>query len=664
MESSSRVPLLNESFGTVTMENASTGDATHHIDVTITRLSSYAAEWRTLSLQTKSDLLLQMMEAISDMELDGHLGWATATVEAQGLDADFHGIEVATEAMLQVALIKGHLKRLHSTFESFSKKGKAPPPLAVSERVTKFGEAGNEEGGRVQYVAAVFPNGPGDSNGRYGNFRGELWLKPGLPPTQGACLRKDGGVALVLGAGNRICLSIIDMLHVLFVHNEVVLMKHHALRNYQDEWVRAIFTPLIKRGFAATILDSTLEAAAHACYHPLVTHVHMTGGKATHDAIVWGGDREEQAQRKGAGEPKLRNATMTSELGAVTPWMVVPAVFSEAELKHQASHLARALSDNCSANYNAPKVVLLHRGWSQRKAFISLVKRFLRSLPRAVPYYPGTVERYAAFREAYPHSAEILEPFEEVERSPRSAMAKASSIPAQDLAFLAVYLDVGIDGSCNNDYAFKNEAFAPVVCFATVNDADGPLSADPTNERAAASFLAAAPAIVNDRLYGSLSATVILHPSTEAAFPAQCDRLVANLAYGTVCVNAWTALCYGLDSCSWGAFPGEALQGVQSGIGVVQNTLLFDHVQKTVVRAPLVDKGQLQHTPPPVNIILNVTKFLLRPGVGTFMAMAFPKCNLCKCCSYCLIFLLLVVAVLVLLFFENIIEVSIHKDSF
>ena len=128
MESSSRVPLLNESFGTVTMENASTGDATHHIDVTITRLSSYAAEWRTLSLQTKSDLLLQMMEAISDMELDGHLGWATATVEAQGLDADFHGIEVATEAMLQVALIKGHLKRLHSTFESFSKKGKAPPP--------------------------------------------------------------------------------------------------------------------------------------------------------------------------------------------------------------------------------------------------------------------------------------------------------------------------------------------------------------------------------------------------------------------------------------------------------------------------------------------------------------------------------------------------------
>ena len=42
---------------------------------------------------------------------------------------------------------------------------------------------------------------------------------------------------------------------------------------------------------------------------------------------------------------------------------------------------------------------------------------------------------------------------------------------------------------------------------------------------------------------------------------------------------------YAQDTCAWGPFPGEQLCAVESGIGdPVQNTLLFDHVQKAVVR--------------------------------------------------------------------------------
>ncbi|HEU5367952.1 MAG TPA: hypothetical protein VFU69_05795, partial [Ktedonobacterales bacterium] len=36
----------------------------------------------------------------------------------------------------------------------------------------------------------------------------------------------------------------------------------------------------------------------------------------------------------------------------------------------------------------------------------------------------------------------------------------------------------------------------------------------------------------------------------------------------------------------WGGFPGSDIYDVQSGIGVVHNTLLFNRPQKTVIRAP------------------------------------------------------------------------------
>ncbi len=41
-------------------------------------------------------------------------------------------------------------------------------------------------------------------------------------------------------------------------------------------------------------------------YHPLVECVHLTGGTATHDAIVWGDTPEEQQRRRAANDPKLK----------------------------------------------------------------------------------------------------------------------------------------------------------------------------------------------------------------------------------------------------------------------------------------------------------------------------------------------------------------------
>jgi hypothetical protein len=51
-------------------------------------------------------------------------------------------------------------------------------------------------------------------------------------------------------------------------------------------------------------------------------------------------------------------------------------------------------------------------------------------------------------------------------------------------------------------------------------------------------------------------------------------------------VNVWAALNYGLVSTTWGAFPGHPPEDIRSGAGVVHNTFLFDHPERSIVRGP------------------------------------------------------------------------------
>jgi aldehyde dehydrogenase (NAD(P)+) len=64
------------------------------------------------------------------------------------------------------------------------------------------------------------------------------------------------------------------------------------------------------------------------------------------------------------------------------------------------------------------------------------------------------------------------------------------------------------------------------------------------------------------------------------------DDALERLRYGTVTVNTWPGVGFSLATATWGAYPGNTLADVGSGIGVVHNAYLFDDPQKTVVRAP------------------------------------------------------------------------------
>ena len=130
-----------------------------------------------------------------------------------------------------------------------------------------------------------------------------------------------------------------------------------------------------------------------------------------------------------------------------------------------------------------------------------------------------------------------------------------------------------LDPENADEHLFTVETFAPVLGVVRV-----PGSREPE------AFLAAAVAFANDRLAGTLSAGIHIHPVTRERLGEHFDNAVAELRYGTIGINAWTGTIFGMPAGSWGAFPGQTLDDVGSGIGIVHNALLLDpeHVERTV----------------------------------------------------------------------------------
>ena len=84
-------------------------------------------------------------------------------------------------------------------------------------------------------------------------------------------------------------------------------------------------------------------------------------------------------------------------------------------------------------------------------------------------------------------------------------------------------------------------------------------------------------AFANERLWGTLGASIIVHPKSleDPAGQAGGRPAIADLRYGTVAVNHWSAMNFLIGASPWGAYPGHTIDDVQSGIGWVHNALMI-----------------------------------------------------------------------------------------
>ncbi|GAA1078037.1 aldehyde dehydrogenase family protein [Kitasatospora arboriphila] len=382
-------------------------------------------------------------------------------------------------------------------------------------------------------------------------YRARVRLLPGTSAEQAreraAARHRHGtarpGIALVLGAGNVAALTATDILHQLYAENRVVIAKLNPVNAYLRPHYERIFAEFVRNGWLRLVDGGPAEGALLTT-HPEVDAVHITGSARTHDAVVWGtDDRAEQRRRTGI---PLVDKPLTSELGGVSPFLVVPGPWSAADFRHQAEHIVTAKMNNSGHNCIAAQVLLVPRQWDGAERLLDAVRAVLRDLPFRTDYYPGSAQRLAAVRKAHP-GAEMY--------------GDGCRLLVPDVADPA-------------DPLLTEEVFASALGVVRL-PGDTP-----------AAFLDQAVRFANDRLPGTLGATVLVHPRTERDHPAAVAGAVDRLRYGTIAVNTWSGVGFLLGHTPWGAHPGHTRQDIGSGTGFVNNTWMLDDVEKTVLRAP------------------------------------------------------------------------------
>lgn len=512
------------------------------IDEALRVLYSSKDDWASLEVDERIGIMediLRDMGAIGDR-------WVGACARAKGFRPGSRG---EGEEWLFLAILFRRLRLIRQSLAEIKVHGRPRIPGPLTRR----------PGGQV--VAKVYPE-----TWLHGlllrGVTGEVWLEPGVSPEevlagQARPYRQapgEGKIALVLGAGNVSAVPPIDVMHKLFVEKRVVILKASPVNAYLVPLLEQGFRSLISRGFLRIIQGGAGEGS-YLCQHPLVDEIHLTGSIQTFEEIVFG-PGEAGARRKAERNP-VCTKRITAELGNISPWIVVPGNWSQAEIKEQAAKFVFWFVNNTAFDCVTPRLIVQHRDWKHRHAFIEAMGAALAEVETRKAYYPGARARHADFLAAHPGARQFGNGGEKEDHLPWTFVT-------------------GVDPGKPDDICFKRESFCPLF-------AETALEASGVPE-----FIDRAVAFANETLLGNLAATIVASPRSlkDPPVAAAVQRAVAELRYGTVLLNAPGGYGYYMGTTIWGGFPGHDIYNVQSGIGWGGNVLMFDRPQKAVISAP------------------------------------------------------------------------------
>jgi aldehyde dehydrogenase (NAD(P)+) len=400
----------------------------------------------------------------------------------------------------------------------------------------------------------------------FAGFTAEVWIQPGIKATEVVdraaahyktpAAERKGKVSLVLGAGNVASIPPTDAIYKMFVEGKVCLIKMNPVNAHVGPFIEQAFKDAVERGLCAVCYGGA-DVGKYLVEHAGVDEIHITGSDKTHDLMVWGPPGAERDARKAKKEPLLKKE-ITSELGNISPVIVVPGPYTDAELAFQGESITAAIANNASFNCNSAKLLVAPKGWDKGPKLKQAIMDALGKVPVRKAYYPGAEQRW-----------------NELVQSHGSVKRIGEAIPGT-LPW-AIIEDVDPAGT---DKVFSMEPWCSVLSETAIGTSD-PIA-----------FLDEAVKFCNDKVWGTLSATIIVHPSTmkDPNFAAALDRAVQALRYGTVCINHWPALGFAFGTTPWGGHPSATLEDIQSGKGWVHNTLMLEDIEKCVIRGPLVVK--------------------------------------------------------------------------
>ncbi len=510
------------------------------INQALQELASVKTRFQQTTLQQWAKLVEQCIPAVAESSRD----WVDAACDAKGIAAG--SILRAEEITAGPAAALRYLRLLHDSLTDIAKQGrpKLPGPIRqepggrLSVRLTPVKRRHDELLFVFTTTEAVMNEG----------ITAERVVSQPLPShLKGG--EENPKIALILGAGNVSSIPMTDTLTKIFQDGQLVLLKMNPVNEYLGPIFERALAPLLDAGFLKIIYGAA-EAGQIAVAHELTETVHITGSNASYDAIVWGPPGPEHDRRKQEHDPLLHKP-ITSELGNVTPWIIVPGNYSEKQLQFQAENLAASIVNNASFNCLATKVIVTWKDWPDRERFLDKIQALLDKIPPRKAYYPGAEDRFREFAEQEP-----------------------TAVPAGTLPWTLIR---DIDPDATPKY-LQRESFV-CVCTETALEAESPEE-----------FLEVSADFANQRMWGTLCAAVMVPAGFRKTSQNKMrfKKFIAELRYGAIGVNLWPGLVYGLMSPPWGGHPGSTLADPQSGVGWVHNTFLLEGIEKTVTESPLI----------------------------------------------------------------------------
>ena len=557
------------------------------VEAELCSLRDRSRAWRLTSKAEK----VRLLGEVKSLLLKRPQEWARVATGVQGQD----GCD-ARMGLMMLGTVAGTSGYIDGLIRAHRDDSRMPRPKS-----TRASPSGTRQ-------VAVVPN-PLEATG----LEVEVWMQPGKAIEQrgpaecawaseeSAALGEEGGVSVVLGAGNVGFLSLHDVLHKLFVDGECVLLKHHPVQADYGRYMEECLAPLRDYGVYRGMLCDPVTVRA-AMQSPNVTSAHITGGTATYEGLLWGFDQGEAAERRASNTP-LFAKPFTSELGCVTPWVMAPpateAGWDEGEMRHVAQCLVEATNFNVSQNCLSPKVVMVAEEWAQVDEFIAACEGEFAEYPLMPAYYPGIRERYEAWCDFYrgleadggrarfsQHGEAVKTPFQ-------SACSEAvSAAQGPPLPWAVAVRNLADVEDPRAERGFAVEPFSPVLLFVKVpSSVLGIQNGQTDGESLSRAFLKWAPGYCNANLFGTLSCALWVDPRTQKALGdgSAVEEAIENLEYGTVMLNGFGAVGYAQPNGVWGAFnrgqTATTMRASDSGVGFIHNAFGFVAPEKQVVRA-------------------------------------------------------------------------------
>lgn len=355
---------------------------------------------------------------------------------------------------------------------------------------------------------------------------------------------KNPTTTLVLGAGNQSCIPILDFAYHIITRRSPVVLKLNPVNEYLKPIFDNILGPFIKKNFL-TVVVGDAELGKYLSKHQGISHIHLTGANSTYENIVYGRKLTDK-EIGNKSLKKINNKSISTELGNVTPIVVIPDKWSKSDIRVQAKKVATAKLQNAGFNCIAAQVVVLDKNWKQKDEFISKVKEIISEQQTRYFYYPGSKERITELNTN--SGVDILS--QDVCEVPYSA-----SVTDKD-----------------DEYYFHNEIWGGSIIFKNLES------------NSVTDFMSKATYFCNEKLWGNLGCTVLIKPKTEKKNLDDFEKMVDSLQYGTVAINEWSALGFAIPTLPWGGYPGNKDSDIQSGQGYVHNTFLFESPLNGIVR--------------------------------------------------------------------------------